>query len=69
MSDEFIMNEPAGQMTGVGGKHTWVFQGVTEGSTNLVFRYFRPWEEISTAVSSKTFTLQIAADGTILGVR
>jgi len=32
-------------VVGVGGTYTFIFKGVAEGETEIVFDYHRPWEE------------------------
>ena len=42
-SDQYVANESNGQV-GVGGVHTFVFEGAKKGSTKITFTYKRPWE-------------------------
>ncbi len=42
-SDQYATNENNGQV-GVGGIHTFVFEGAKKGSTKITFTYKRPWE-------------------------
>jgi len=42
-SDQYVANENNGQV-GVGGIHTFVFEGAKKGSTKITFTYKRPWE-------------------------
>ena len=42
-SDQYATNENNGQV-GVGGIHTFVFDGAKKGSTKITFTYKRPWE-------------------------
>lgn len=31
-------------MVGAGSKHTWNFKGVKQGTTKIIFKYYRSWE-------------------------
>jgi len=42
-TDQYVANENNGQV-GVGGIHTFVFEGAKKGSTKITFTYKRPWE-------------------------
>jgi predicted secreted protein len=42
-TDQYATNENNGQV-GVGGIHTFVFEGAKKGSTKITFTYKRPWE-------------------------
>ena len=42
-TDQYAADENNGQV-GVGGIHTFVFEGAKKGSTKITFTYKRPWE-------------------------
>ncbi len=69
VSDEYIPDETPGMIVGAGGKRRWVFQAEGPGAVKLAFYYYRPWEEIHTAVDQRTFFVTVGEDGTITGVR
>ena len=44
-SDQYVANDSNnGQMVGVGGVHTFIFDAQKKGSTKITFTYKRPWE-------------------------
>lgn len=49
---------PGGCMGG-GGKDIWTFKAVNKGTTNVSFKYIRPWEKDSVPVKEETFTVVV----------
>ena len=68
-SDKYKSDDNPGNLVGVGGKRSWVFKGVSKGSSVITFKYFRPWEDINTAAESRSFTVDVGENGKIEGVR
>lgn len=68
VSDEYIPDETPGMIVGAGGERKWVFQSEGPGVVKLTFDYYRPWEEIHTAVDQRTYFVTVGEDGTITGV-
>lgn len=44
-------------ITGSGGTDIWTFEGVKEGSTEVIFKYLRPWE--GEAIKTKIFVFTV----------
>jgi len=44
-------------MSGVGGLYTWKFSALKEGTTEVIFKYSRPWEE--EAIKTKTYVFKV----------
>lgn len=68
-SDEYKSNDTSGNIAGAGGEHVWVFKGLSKGDVVITFSYYRPWEDVNTAVETKTFTVNVGKDGKIERVR
>jgi len=68
-SDKYKSDENSHNLTGVGGKHTWIFKGISKGIVVITFKYFRHWEDESTAVETKSFTINVVENGWIESVR
>jgi inhibitor of cysteine peptidase len=65
-SDKFVSNDSTGTIVGGGGVHEWTFKGLTKGTVILTFKYFRPWENESTAIETKVFTVEVGDAGKII---
>ena len=50
--------ESTGSAPGNGGRHSWHFQAVKEGSGKIEFAYRRSWEQ--DRLSAQTFTLNMS---------
>lgn len=44
---------------GAGGQEVWTFQAVGPGTAAIDLGYVRPWEEITSPVDSRTFTVVV----------
>lgn len=64
--DEYVQDEAPDGMTGVGGVHTYRLAGISSGETKITFKYFRPWQDESTAVKEVTFELKVNENNEIL---
>lgn len=68
-SDEFNGDENPLGLDGVGGKHFWVFKGVSTGIVALTFKYRRPWEEANNVIETKSFLISVGKNGKIENVK
>ncbi len=57
--DEYIQNENAENLIGVGGVHTFRISGLKPGNTELTFRYMHSWEDESSAIETVTYKLEV----------
>ncbi len=65
VSDQYVTNDNGGQpMVGVGGVHTFVFEGASAGSTKISFKYGRPWQGGETA-ETRFVKVKVTSDGEI----
>ena len=62
--DEYLQNEAAPNMAGVGGKQYYEFTAAHPGVTVVTFTYARSWETTD-ADRTVTATVTVADDGTI----
>jgi len=66
VSDGFVSGATDSNMVGAGGKHQWMFRSLAAGKVEIAFHYFRPWEDISTAIEVKAIIVNVDKDGNIL---
>jgi len=45
VSDEYVSNQAEQGIVGVGGKHTFVFEGIKQGTTYVIFNYGQHWKK------------------------
>ncbi|MDP2891800.1 MAG: protease inhibitor I42 family protein [Bacillota bacterium] len=66
VKDEYKTDNP--NLIGSGGMHTWIFQGVQEGTVKLTFKYYRSWEGESSAIDTREYTIVVGENGKIESV-
>ena len=64
-SSEYIEGNSDGEMTGVPGKHEWVFEAVSDGDVNITFVYARSFEPDEEPADSVTYTYNVT-DGVVV---
>ena len=50
---------PKNGQIGTGGTEVWTFKAVGKGSTEIMFKYVRPWEKAVPPVELQTFLIDI----------
>jgi len=50
---------PENQIPGAGGKEIWNFISINQGSTDISFKYIRPWEKNVKPVRESTFKIVV----------
>ena len=58
-SDEYIPKQDSESLIGAGGQHKWVFQCLAEGTVNITFYYYRPWEDRGTAIDIRALSIKV----------
>lgn len=66
--DEYLPSSSSEGTVGSGGTHTYDFIGQKEGTTTLIFRYYRSWENKDTAIEVKEYVVLVAEGGEIRSV-
>ena len=55
VANEYISGQPEDDVVGVGGIFRFTFEGLTQGETEIIFKYQRPWEEDIPPVETVTY--------------
>ena len=55
LNSEYIADKTG--LIGSGGKEMWRFKALRKGSTNIKFKYVRPWEKSISPASEKKFVI------------
>ncbi|NME82041.1 protease inhibitor I42 family protein [Clostridium sp. SM-530-WT-3G] len=64
-SKDFISENTDPEVCGAGGTFTWKFSGLKAGTTEITFKYLRPWDE-SSLYETKTYVCTVDKDKNIL---
>jgi len=63
VSNEYKTEESA--LVGSGGTFIFIFEGINQGETELIFEYLRPWEKDIKPIETKTYIFEVDADKNI----
>ena len=59
VSNEYIPKKSDKMIVGSGGDFLFVFEGLKEGETELIFEYARPWEKDIKPIKSKRYIFKV----------
>lgn len=60
INGNYVFDDKTGQLDGAGGTYTWSFIGLKKGTTEVTFKYLRPWE--SEVLKTVTYVINVDSD-------